>query len=80
MAHLVSESCCPHQANLQNTRGHEEKPNAQTRNPVARHAPKFNKPARHRLRTRYQRKRRDNDPLETQMKNLDCPYIVRIDD
>ncbi|CUS53014.1 hypothetical protein MGWOODY_XGa2697 [hydrothermal vent metagenome] len=43
----------------------KKKPSARTRNPVARHAPKFNKPARHRLRTRYQRKPRDNDLLET---------------
>ena len=43
----------------------KKKRSARTRNPVARYAPKFNKPARHRLRTRYERKPRDNDPLET---------------
>ena len=43
----------------------KKKRSARTRNPVAQHAPKFNKPARHRLRTRYQRKPPDNDLLET---------------
>ncbi|SVA77575.1 uncharacterized protein METZ01_LOCUS130429 [marine metagenome] len=41
----------------------KKKPRSKPRNPVARHAPRFNKPARHRLRTGYRRKPRDNDPL-----------------